>query len=97
MQRAGMTEVSALPESGYVWGSGAGPESLSPLPVAGDVVDLDSAMINALKAESGAVAFYEHIAQSSSEAEVRMLAGTFAVEERAHVLALERFLGRKPY
>lgn len=97
MTLAGIADISELPQSGYSWPTGAPPESVSPLPVIGETIDLDRAMEMALTAERGAVQFYEQAASSSSDPEVKTLAEAFAVEERGHVLALERFMGCKPY
>ena len=97
MQRAGIADVSELPESGYVWGDDAAAESISLLPAANTAVDLDQAMELALGAECRAAAFYEQAASSSPEPKVRSLAAEFAAEERGHALQLERFIGRKPY
>lgn len=97
MARAGYRNASELRKISYQWGNGSAPESLSPIPSAGDIIDLDSAVTMALDAERGAVAFYEGAAQSSLDSQVRALALEFAAEERGHVLALERFMGLKPY
>lgn len=59
--------------------------------------DLDGAMELALAAEHRGVAFYENYARVAVDLRVRELADEFAAEERGHVLALERFLGLKPY
>lgn len=97
MRQAGYKDVSDLPQIVYRWGNQAAPETLSPLPVSGEIIDLDSAMTRALDAERRAVVFYEETAQSSADPRVRALALEFAAEEREHVLALERFMGSKPY
>jgi rubrerythrin len=59
--------------------------------------DLDGAMELALAAEHRGVAFYENFARVAVDLRVRELADEFAEEERGHVLALERFMGLKPY
>ena len=61
------------------------------------MLDLDSAMAQALAAEHHAVTFYEGVARTTTDSETRLLAEEFAAEERGHVLALERFFGIKPY
>jgi rubrerythrin len=74
-------------------GAGEIPESVG---IAGDC-DLDAAMELALAAEHRGVAFYENFARVAVDLRVRELADEFAAEERGHVLALERFMGLKPY
>jgi rubrerythrin len=97
LARAGYKDVSELPQIAYPWGNRPAPEAMSPIPAAGDIIDLDSAMTRALDAERRAVMFYEEASQSSRDAQVKALAAEFVIEERRHVLALERFLGLQPY
>lgn len=59
--------------------------------------DLDSAMSLALAAERRAAVFYEEVAQTTTDTQIRLHAEEFAEEERGHVLALERFFGLKSY
>lgn len=59
--------------------------------------DLDGAMKLALAAEHRGVVFYESFARATSDPQVRALAEDCAREERSHVLALERYMGIKPY
>lgn len=96
-KHAGYVELSQLPESGYQWGEDAAPESLSPFPKADEIIDLDSAMTRALEAERRSALFYESVARSSTDPAIKALADDFSAEERSHVLALERFMGLKPY
>ncbi len=97
MRRAGLTEMPELPPLAYVWGNNPAPETITPAPTAGSCLNLDEAMALALSAERRAEAFYAEVAATSPAAEVRALAEAFAAEEREHVLALERFMGSKPY
>lgn len=59
--------------------------------------DLDGVMSLAHAAEMCAVVFYEEIARTTADLQIRLHAEEFAAEERGHVLAIERFFGRKPY
>jgi len=96
MELAGIKDIAGVaPASPY--GEGGAPEALSPAPVSGDVIDLDSAMAMALAAERRAATFYEAIAAAAKDSQVAELAARFAEEEGGHVLALERFQGLKPY
>lgn len=96
-RRAGRAGIASLPETAFVWDKGAAPESIAPAPVLGDIIDLDSAMKMALAAEQRSANFYASVAGSAADPEVRRLAEEFASEERAHVLAIEQFMGLKPY
>ncbi len=76
------------------------PEGATELPPAAEVrspLDLDAAMSLTLAAEKCGVVYYENVAASTDDDEIRTLAHEFAAEERSHVLALERFMGLKPY
>jgi rubrerythrin len=97
MKRAGVSEDFLLPAEGYLWGRAPSPEAITPLPTATDLLDLDGAMALALDAECRAVDFYAGVVKTATEAEVLQLAECFVAEERQHVLALERFMGLKPY
>jgi len=59
--------------------------------------DLTDAMAVALAAERRAVDYYANVAAATGDAEIRRQAEEFAAEERRHVLALERYMGLKPY
>ena len=59
--------------------------------------DLEGAMKLSLAAEKRAAIFYEGVARTTIDAQIRLLAQEFATEERGHVLALERFFGSAPY
>ena len=96
MRRAGFNDLSDLPELSYPWPDALGPESLRPIP-AGTILDLEGATGQALAAERCGVAFYEHLARTADDPDVRSLAEEIAAEERGHVLALERFMGWKPW
>ncbi len=59
--------------------------------------ELDEAMALALASEQHGVEFYEKMALEATDLPTRTLAEEFAAEEREHVLALERFMGIRPY
>ncbi len=60
-------------------------------------VALEDAMQEALDAERRGVRFYADVAAAAEDDELRRIAATFADEERAHVAALERFMGLRAY
>lgn len=97
MKRAGFADIAEVPPTVYVWDKNPAPESLLPLPTVADIIDLESAITLGLHGERRAVAFYASVAQSAADQQTREMAEEFAAEERGHVLALERFLGVKPY
>lgn len=59
--------------------------------------DLDGVMSLAHAAETRAAVFYEEMARTTTNSQIRLHAEEFAAEERGHVLAIERFFGHKPY
>jgi len=97
LDHAGCRHADELPPRAYLWGDQAGPEALTALLSSGDAIDLDRAMTLAHEAERRAAHFYEGAAEASADPRVNALAREFAAEEHRHVLALERFMGLKPY
>jgi rubrerythrin len=77
--------------------SGNSPEVPDIAPAAMANCELESAMESALAAENRGVEFYARYARETADSATRELALKLADEERSHVLALERFMGRKPY
>ena len=79
----------------YQWQSPASPE-------AADVDDVHylmtphHALMMALAAEKRAQAFFEDLARSASDPEVKAMAEEFAAEEREHVRLVEDLLARHP-
>ena len=93
MRQAGIGDLSAIALEGDCAGVGEVPRVDPSAPPA----DLNAAMEFALAAERNGVAFYEAMARMADDPQLRTEAENFAAEERAHVLALERFMGLKPY
>jgi len=60
-------------------------------------LNLDDAMLISLEAEKRAAGFYEKVARTTTNPQIRHLADEFAKEERGHVLALGRYFGLEPY
>ena len=96
----GYANFQAFPDTShhpYFWGNQAGPESII-IPAEGlKALGLEQAIALAHDAESRAAAFYERAAQVTPDLRVTALACQFAAEEHGHMLALDRFLGIKPY
>ena len=97
LECAGCRHVNELPPRTYLWGDWAGPEALTALLNSEEAIDLEQAMTLAHEAERRAALFYESTAEASADPRVNALAREFAAEEQRHVLALERFMGLKPY
>lgn len=92
LHRAGARQMSDLLMADYLWPEGTAPESLD-----GNILDLDSAMQQSLRAEQRGRDFYARIAATATAAEVVALAEVFCSEEGEHIAALERFMGARPY
>lgn len=93
MKRAGFASLADVPAIKGVLQGGETPD----LAAANRPLDLEAANALAIAAETSGVAYYDEVARTATEPEIRALAEEFAAEERGHVLALERFLGLKPY
>lgn len=95
MKRAGFDDTTDIPE--IIASAPASGTEVPDLNDAGSPFDLDGATALALAAERRGVAFYSAVARTTINPQTGRLADEFAEEERRHVLALERFLGRRPY
>lgn len=91
MSRAGYRQFSELPEDGYEWPDGVPPESADWWGVDG-LMGIEHAIEMALEGERRGLAYYEHIARSTSSERVRAMAEEFVAEEREHVEELEKVL-----
>jgi len=89
MARAGFRRFSDLPEGGYDWPDGVPPESSDWWAVDG-LMGIEHAIEMALEGEKRGLAYYEQIAQNTSNPKLRAMAEEFAAEERDHVAQLER-------
>ena len=94
MKRAGFATLHDVPaiDDAYTVGGETPELGGARLPL-----DLEAATSLALAAERRGIAVYDQVARSTDDAEIKTLATAFAAEERDHVLALERFMGLKPY
>lgn len=91
MARAGFRQFSEVPDDGYQWPDGVPPESSDWWGVDG-LMGIEHAIEMALEGEKRGLAYYEHIAGSTSSERVRAAAEEFAAEEREHVAELEKVL-----
>jgi len=91
MSRAGFRVFSELPDDGYEWPDGVPPESSDWWGVDG-LMGIEHAIEMALAGEMRGLAYYEHIATTTSSERVRAMAAEFVAEEREHVAELEKVL-----
>lgn len=91
MSRAGFRQFSDLPDDDYEWPDGVPPESSDWWGVDG-LMGIEHAIEIALAGETRGLAYYEHIATTTSSERVRAMAAEFAAEEREHVADLEQLL-----
>jgi hypothetical protein len=94
MERAGVRQVSELPDDGYSWPDDVHPESADWWGVDG-LMGIEQAIENALAGEKRGLAYYESVAAETPNPKVKALAEEFAAEEREHVAELERLLQRQ--
>ena len=95
MARAGFRYITDLPEDGYDWPDGESPEAASWWGVDA-FMDTRDALELALESERRGLAFYQGIAEDTSDPRVAAMATEFAEEEEGHVVQLERRLAQHP-
>jgi rubrerythrin len=89
--RAGFHDLPPLKAEEYEWPEGIAPETADWAGVDA-LMDVPAALQLALEGERRGHAYYLAIASTTTDAELRSLAGTFAAEEDEHVAELERML-----
>jgi rubrerythrin len=90
-ERAGFRTLPALTQADYEWPDIESPEAAS-IWAADPLIGREQALRVAFEAESAGLAYYQHIAESSIDPEVRRFAQEFADEERQHVAELGRWI-----
>ena len=91
--RSGFHDLPELRFDELEWPDGVTPEAAS-WTGADDGIDALAALELALAGERSGHAYYETIAEQSSDPEVRQVARSFAEEEAQHVAELERWIDR---
>ncbi len=91
VERGGFRDVPSLAPDEFEWPDGTAPETAAWAGVdammgAGEALQL------ALEGERRGHAYYAAVASSTSDAELRRIAGQFAEEEAGHVVELEKLL-----
>jgi rubrerythrin len=93
--RAGFRDLPDIAPHEFEWPEGVSPEMAG---WAGVDAQMDSraALLLALDGERRGHAYYAAIATTTTDAELRALAGEFAAEEAEHVAELERLIAACP-
>ena len=89
--RAGFRELPAMRAEDYDWPEGTSPETAEWAGVDAQM-DAGDALQLALAGERRGHAYYAAMAALTDDAELAMLAGTFAAEEAQHVAELESLI-----
>jgi rubrerythrin len=91
--RAGFRELPDIPPHEFEWPEGVAPETAAWAGVDAQMSPRDALEL-ALQGERGGLAYYSAIAATTTDAELRSIAGEFAAEEAEHVAELERLIAR---
>ncbi len=97
-QAAARGGFRALPDLGpdeYEWPEGVAPETAAWAGVDA-LMSPQAALQLALQGELGGLAYYRAIAETTTDAELRAIAGEFADEEAQHVAELEKLISACP-
>ena len=89
--RAGFHDLPEMKPEDYQWPDGESPEATS-MEASHYLMESDYAIELALEGERSGFAFYDDIARSTDDPEIRAMAVEFAAEEAEHVAELERWI-----
>jgi rubrerythrin len=89
--RAGYHDLPELKAHEFEWPDGESPEATS-MEASHYLMDLDYAMQLSLESEQRGFDFYDEIARTTEDPEIRMMAVEFAAEEAEHVAELKRWM-----
>jgi hypothetical protein len=90
--RAGYHDVPKLNE--FEWPDGESPEATS-MEASHYLMDLDYAMHLTLESEQRGFDYYDEIARTTADPEIRAMAIEFAAEEAEHVAELKRWIAKE--
>jgi rubrerythrin len=93
-ERAGFHTLPDLAPHDFEWPDGTAPETAAWAGVDAQM-DAGDALLLALDGERRGHAYYAAIAATTSDAELRALAGEFAAEEAQHVAELEKLIAAR--
>ncbi len=89
--RAGYHDLPELKADEFEWPEGESPEATS-MEASHYLMDLDYAMQLSLESEERGFQFYDEIARTTEDREIRVMAVEFAAEEAEHVAELKRWM-----
>jgi rubrerythrin len=92
--RAGYHDVPDLKAQEFEWPDGESPEATS-MEASHYLMDLDYAMQLTLDSEQRGFDFYDEIARTTEDPEIRVMAVEFAAEEAEHVAELKRWIAKE--
>ena len=92
-RRAGYHDLPELKEEDYIWPSGESPEATS-MEASHYLMNVEYSVQLALDGERSSYEFYQNIANTTPDPEIRVMAIEFATEEAEHVLELEKWIAR---
>lgn len=91
--RAGFRDLPDLAPHEFEWPEGIAPETAAWAGVDAQMSPRDALEL-ALHGERGGLAYYAAVAATTTDAELRSIAGEFAAEEAEHVAELQRLIAR---
>ncbi len=91
--RAGYHDVPELKADEFEWPEGESPEATS-MEASHYLMDLEYAMQLTLESEQRGFDFYDDIARTTQDPEIRVMAIEFAAEEAEHVAELKRWIAK---
>lgn len=93
--RSGFHPMAAVPADAVSWPAGESPEATS-MEASHYLMTVEYALELALEGEKRSLAFYQEVAESTEDPEVRLMAQEFVEEEADHVRQLEAWVARYP-
>jgi len=92
-KRAGFHKLPDMKPEDYVWPDDESPEATS-MEGSHYLMSDEYALQLALDSEERGFAFYDNVARTTHDPEIRMMAEEFAVEEAEHVAELKKWVAR---
>lgn len=90
-KRSGFQDIPVIPEGKYKWRNDESPENAS-MEGSHYLMTLDYAFRLALESEQSGWAFYDDVARTTNDPEIRVMAQEFAEEEAEHVAELKKWI-----
>ncbi len=93
-RRSGYHDLPDIKEGDYVWSAGDSPEATS-MEASHYLMTIDYSIQLALDGERSGYQFYQNIANTTADQEIRVMAIEFATEEAEHVMELEKWINAR--